>query len=565
MDFMRNIIVVDCISSGTNYIEDIVNRGHKPVILELQSGEMNVDEYKQKMQSNYDRVGYDYDLVFEKDTYEGTVEMIRELDPLLIVAGSERGVILTSRLSNDLGLLGTPIENLDAMTLKDKMHERLAEEGLRHIRGKVVSSVDEAVEFYESESLNEVVIKPIYSFCSVGVRICLDKEEMIDSLKEIFNKNNAYGDANTELLVQERINGEEYIVNTTSCEGIPRLISMWKYEKIKTSEGAIVYDTIKSVKRLTLGEAEMVEYAYDVVQAIGIEHGPVHGEFRIDEKGPVLIEVNCRPAGLSMASEYLDMIFAQHDTDSILDSYLNPERFNEQRKQPYNPPGNGTVKLFIAPEDILAKSVPILNMTSNLNSYYDSTLHNINETELFVKTEDLNTTCGVVFLASNDPNAVNEDVEFLSSVEKNAFELILSDESVETDSINEEKIVDELRKIIKSVEKYGHGLIMTDQEIDDVNVLQITLENVYRLHGHFDYIIVNLNKSLIDMDDEHAVKLIIDLFSYIKIGGVVFIPKSTYDYLPGGRKGVEAIIKNSDFNIEVPPFGFKNAVIASKN
>ena len=106
---------------------------------------------------------------------------------------------------------------------------------------------------------------------------------------------------------------------------------------------------------------------------------------------------------------------------------------------------------------------------------------------------------------------------------------------------------------------------MTDQEIDDVNVLQITLENVYRLHGHFDYIIVNLNKSLINMDNEHIVKLIIDLFSYIKIGGLVFIPKSTYDYLSGGRKGTEAIIKNSDFNIEVPPFGVKNAVIASKN
>lgn len=67
------------------------------------------------------------------------------------------------------------------------------------------------------------------------------------------------------------------------------------------------------------------------------------------------------------------------------------------------------------------------------------------------------------------------------------------------------------------------------------------------------------------MDNEHIVKLIIDLFSYIKIGGLVFIPKSTYDYLPGCRKGTEAIIKNSDFNIEVPPFGIKNAIIASKN
>lgn len=108
-------------------------------------------------------------------------------------------------------------------------------------------------------------------------------------------------------------------------------------------------------------------------------------------------------------------------------------------------------------------------------------------------------------------------------------------------------------------------MVITDQNVNDVDVLLITLENVHRLHGHFDYIIVNLNKSLIKMDNEQSVKLIIELFSYIKVGGIVFIPKSTYNYLPGGRKGIEAIIKNSNFNIEVPPFGIKNAVIASKN
>jgi len=561
---MRNIIVVDCISSGTNYIEDIVNRGHNPIILELLPGEADPEEYGKKMQSNYSRIEYEYDIIHEKDTYEETLETVRKLNPLIIVAGSERGVILTSKLSNDLGLLGTPIENLDSMTLKDKMHERLAAAGLRHIRGKVVTSIEEATEFYDSQSLNEVVIKPIYSFCSVGVRICLSKDEMIESLKEIFNKNNAYGDENTELLVQERINGEEYIVNTTSCEGIPRLISMWKYDKVKTAEGAIVYDTINSVKNLNLGEAEMIEYAYDVARAIGIEYGPVHGEFMIDEKGPVLIEVNCRPAGLSMKSEYLDIIFGQHDTDSILDSYLNPERFKEQRKQIYRPPGSGTVKLFIAPEDILAKSVPMMNIAPKLKSYFDSTLHDINETELFVKTEDLNTTCGVVFLANTDRNAVDEDVEFLRSVEKNAFELILSEESDEDKKINEKEIINRLQNLIKSTEKYGHGLLITDQDIPDTNILQLKPENIRRLHGHFDYILVNLNKSIMCLNDEESVKLIFKICSYIKVGGLVFIPKNTYDYLPGGRKGVEAMVKNSNFNIEVPPFGIKNAVIASK-
>lgn len=53
------------------------------------------------MQSNYERIEYKYDLIFEQDSYEETLEMVRKLNPLLIVAGNERRVILTSRLSND--------------------------------------------------------------------------------------------------------------------------------------------------------------------------------------------------------------------------------------------------------------------------------------------------------------------------------------------------------------------------------------------------------------------------------------------------------------------------------
>ena len=55
------------------------------------------------------------------------LEMVRKLDPLLIVPGTEDGVILATKLANDLNLLCNPIENLDAITLKNEMQNRLAE------------------------------------------------------------------------------------------------------------------------------------------------------------------------------------------------------------------------------------------------------------------------------------------------------------------------------------------------------------------------------------------------------------------------------------------------------
>ena len=32
---MRNIIVIDCISTGVNYIGDIINRGYNPIVMHL--------------------------------------------------------------------------------------------------------------------------------------------------------------------------------------------------------------------------------------------------------------------------------------------------------------------------------------------------------------------------------------------------------------------------------------------------------------------------------------------------------------------------------------------------
>lgn len=60
--------------------------------------------------------------------------MVRQYDPLLILPGTEKGVVLATRLAYDLNLKGNSIENIDAMTLKNEMQNRIRERGLRSIR-----------------------------------------------------------------------------------------------------------------------------------------------------------------------------------------------------------------------------------------------------------------------------------------------------------------------------------------------------------------------------------------------------------------------------------------------
>ena len=563
---MRNIIVVDCISTGIHFIGDIINRGYNPIVLELKPTEDNVEAYNAKIKENYAKINEKFDMIYEKDTYEETLKEVRKTNPALIVPGCEEGVILATKLANELGLLCNPIENLDAMTLKHEMHNRLAEKGLRHIQGKVIVSVKEAIEFYDEKNLNEVVIKPIRSADSCNVRICSNKEQMIDAVNELIGRQGYYGGNVEELLVQERIKGDEYIVNTVSCEGFHRVTLIWKYSKIKTAEGAMIYDTVETVNKLGIAEAEMIEYAYNVADALGIEYGPVHGEYMIDENGPVLIEVNCRPCGGNMPAKFLDKISGQHETDSILDSYLKPARFFEKAKQKYRLPAHGALKMFIVPKDIIAKSAPMKSISPNLKSFFKADFAEIAEDGVFyIKTEDLHSTCGVIFLVHEDNLMLQDDINFLRSIERYAFSLVLNPELEKINELDEEELVKYLKKVVDSVSDYGTGLLITDQILETDTILQIGVKDIGNVNEEFDYVIVNLNRSFIENRDELTVEVILSILKRIKVGGIVFIPETTYDYFPGQRKGIEALMIDLDLTIEVPPYGINPGVIASRN
>lgn len=563
---MRNIIVVECISTGKNYIGDIIKRKYNPVVLHLKDSDTeDGKKFGEHVLEEYKQIPYEFDMIYEKDTFEETLDEVRKLDPILIVAGNERGVILAAKLTHELGLLGNSIENLDAMTLKNEMHNRLAERGLRSIKGKVVHSIDDAVEFYDSENLKEVVIKPTYSAGSASVRICENRDELIRSINHLFDNVNYYGDEIEELLIQEKINGTEYIVNTVSHKGIHRVTLLWKYNKVKTSDGAIVYDSCETVNDLSLGEAEMVEYAYKVADALEIQYGPVHGEYMIDENGPVLIEVNCRPCGGGMPAEFLDRISGQHETDSILDSYLKPKSFHDKLYRKYKLYAHGTLKFFITPKNMIVRSSPIVNIEKKLKAFYDSSLVNSTYQDMFFqKTEDLNTAAGYVFLVNENKDKVDHDLNFLRDVEKNAFSLILSDDTKYPELKDDETYLNEIIPNIRQLERHGTGLFVTDQFGDDLDIYQVGYNTVNNLNANFDYIIINLNKSLIDKNEAEKVKIILNAFLKVKSGGFVFVPKNTYQLMSSGRKGIEALIKVLDYKIELPPHFIQDVIIASK-
>lgn len=99
-----------------------------------------------------------------------------------------------------------------------------------------------------------------------------------------------------------------------------------------------------------------------MLDALDFRYGPSHGEYMLTETGPVLIEAASRPMGGHFPKPLLDQLLGHHLTDVSLDSYLDPEAFERDRKRPYRTNGFLMNKFFITPQGGAVDSYPVLTI-----------------------------------------------------------------------------------------------------------------------------------------------------------------------------------------------------------
>lgn len=59
--------------------------------------------------------------------------------------------------------------------------------------------------------------------------------------------------------------------------------------------------------------------------------------------------------------------------------------------------------------------------------------------------------------------------------------------------------------------------------------------------------------------------MILNIFSKVRTGGLIFIPKNTYSLMANGRRGMEALLEVLEYTIEFPPYNIKEVIIATKD
>ena len=86
-----------------------------------------------------------------------------------------------------------------------------------------------------------VVVKPIESGGSDGVHKCDNLDQVKAAFDNVNGAINALGMVNEGILVQEFLDGSEYVIDSVSRDGVHKVVAVWVYEKRSANGADFVY------------------------------------------------------------------------------------------------------------------------------------------------------------------------------------------------------------------------------------------------------------------------------------------------------------------------------------
>jgi hypothetical protein len=230
------------------------------------------------------------------------IEALKGQDVGGILALGDRPVVAAAYAARGLGLTGNHPAAVEACRNKLRMREIFRDAGLR-------------VPWFQKVPLHPTpepallgisypcVLKPLSLSASQGVVRANNREEFraaAGRLQRLLDSPEirATREPNlSHLIVEGYIPGREVAVEGLLSDGVLRVLAI--FDKPDPLEGPYFEETIYvTPSRLPDSQQLAIENcARDSVRALGLTHGPIHAEFRIDEEGVWPLEVAPRPIG----------------------------------------------------------------------------------------------------------------------------------------------------------------------------------------------------------------------------------------------------------------------------
>jgi biotin carboxylase len=236
----------------------------------------------------------------------GLDQVVRELSPVkpvAVIAGSESGVILADALGAALApRSANDPARASARRHKGDMVKALEARGVATIATTCVTRPEEAVEWVRRSQLDgrDLVVKPAKSALTDGVCLVPGGDGVAAAVSSLLGTTNAFGLTNSEVVVQERVLGTEYVVDTFSFDGRVSVTNACRYSKVAVGSAFAVYESIEFLPFDDPEITELIDYVTKALDALGVRFGLAHTEVMMTSAGPRLIETGSRPPGAGL-------------------------------------------------------------------------------------------------------------------------------------------------------------------------------------------------------------------------------------------------------------------------
>jgi D-alanine-D-alanine ligase-like ATP-grasp enzyme len=233
-----------------------------------------------------------------------------------ILAFGDRPAITAAYVARGLGLVYNHPATVEACRSKLRTREVFRDAGLRGPWFRTVA-LQPAPEPALLGISYPCVLKPMSLSASQGVIRANTRDEFIaaaDRIRKLLASPEILATREPNLdqvIVEGYIPGREVAVEGLLTDGQLRILAI--FDKPDPLEGPFFEETIYvTPSRLAESELMAVERcATDAIRALGLSHGPVHAEFRVNEQGVWPLEVAPRPIG-GLCARALQFENAEH-------------------------------------------------------------------------------------------------------------------------------------------------------------------------------------------------------------------------------------------------------------
>jgi hypothetical protein len=218
-----------------------------------------------------------------------------------VIAVGDRPTVLAAHVSAALSLRGNPPSATEASRNKLEARRAFASAGLLTPRFEVVS-ISEAPSPRTSLTY-PVVVKPLALSGSQGVIRADDDESFVQAITRVSRLLRTTDiaiereSAHQHVLIETFIPGREYAIEGVLTDGAFQVFTI--FDKPDPLDGPFFEETIYVTPSRASAATQdaIVETVASAIRILGLRHGPVHAECRVNAQGIYVLEVAARPIG----------------------------------------------------------------------------------------------------------------------------------------------------------------------------------------------------------------------------------------------------------------------------